>query len=385
MPCQLPPSKGFLPQADLHPAHVLSLLPTDPLTAERFCLVLTTDFSLVLVLGCGSDRFYGAGFQFSFDPQVVEQSWQLLRLRVQLTRPLLIPQLDCLVSQFPPVAPDYQMVTQFSRLLLQYLPEPVPLSARRSLPKKLPAKWKTPRSDKPLCSAAAPDVELLQALAHEIRTPLATIRTLTRLLLKRQGLAPEVISQLEGIDRECTEQIDRFNLIFRAVELETATAVSAPMPLTPVSVSEVLHHSVPRWQQQARRRHLTLDVQLPQQIPTIVSDPAMLDQALTGLIEQFTRNLPAGSQIQVQVLLAGNQLKLQLRCQSEDDTPLTPGLEKPMTRDIGHLLTFQPETGNLSLKLAVTKNLFQALGGKLTVRQHPHQGDVLTVYLPFRS
>jgi hypothetical protein len=51
---------------------------------------------------------------------------------------------------------------------------------------------------------------------------------------------------------------------------------------------------------------------------------------------------------------------------------------------------FQPETGCLSLNLEVTKNLFQALGGKLTVRQRSRrdplrgaqQEEVLTIFLP---
>jgi signal transduction histidine kinase len=34
------------------------------------------------------------------------------------------------------------------------------------------------------------------------------------------------------------------------------------------------------------------------------------------------------------------------------------------------------------LNLAVTKNLFQAIGGKLTVRQKAEQGKVLTIFLP---
>jgi signal transduction histidine kinase len=43
---------------------------------------------------------------------------------------------------------------------------------------------------------------------------------------------------------------------------------------------------------------------------------------------------------------------------------------------------FQPETGNLSLNMNVTKNLFQALGGKFVVRQKPEEGEVLTIFLP---
>jgi hypothetical protein len=43
---------------------------------------------------------------------------------------------------------------------------------------------------------------------------------------------------------------------------------------------------------------------------------------------------------------------------------------------------FQPETGSLSLNLDVTKHLFQALGGKLIVRQRPQEGEVMTIFLP---
>jgi signal transduction histidine kinase len=43
---------------------------------------------------------------------------------------------------------------------------------------------------------------------------------------------------------------------------------------------------------------------------------------------------------------------------------------------------FQPETGSLSLNLNVTKHLFQALGGKLIVRQRPQAGEVMTIFLP---
>ncbi len=43
---------------------------------------------------------------------------------------------------------------------------------------------------------------------------------------------------------------------------------------------------------------------------------------------------------------------------------------------------FQPETGCLTLNLNVTKHLFQALGGKLIVRQRPQAGEVMTIFLP---
>jgi len=350
---------------------VLPLLPGDPLGSEQFCLVLTAGFSLVMVLG--EDLTGASTFLFSFEPEVVEQAWQALRARVVLSCPhFLQKQLDALVEQYHPVAPDYRTVTQFSRLLLKHLPEA-----------EVARGWEQGASvESPLPSR--PDVELLQAFAHEVRTPLTTIRTLTRLLLKRKDLASNVLKRLEIIDHECTEQIDRMELLFRAAELESM--VKHPgTHLTATSLTQVLQQSIPRWQKQASRRNLTLDVVLPQQLPTVVSDPIMLDQVLTGLIENFTRSLPAGSHIQVQVIPAGDQLKLQLlpQPQPEESGEAAEQFPVPPTRkSLGPLLMFQPETGNISLNLTATKHLFQAIGGKLIVRQRLHQGEVLTIFLP---
>ncbi|HEY9711516.1 MAG TPA: sensor histidine kinase, partial [Oculatellaceae cyanobacterium] len=192
--------------------------------------------------------------------------------------------------------------------------------------------------------------------------------------------------RLEIIDHECTEQINRMELIFRAVELETTAAKRVPVNLTSMSLAQVFQHNIPRWQKQAARRNVTLDVVLPQKLPTVVSNPAMLDQVLTGLIENFTRSLPGGGHIQVQVTPAGDQLKLQFQSQSDSDKTRnsadSANSNCSTLKSIGQLLMFQPETGSLSLNLDVTKHLFQALGGKLIVRQRPQEGEVMTIFLP---
>ena len=387
----------------------LPLLAADPLASEPFCLAFTPNFGCIMTLG--EDAAGDPAFLFSFDPATVSEGWRLLQPRALLSGQESVNQIDAAIAQFPPPAPDYRLVMQFSRLLLQNLPDWTDLAnepyhkaraAKVQLNQQLtsrnqdktshPAKRRQPLPEHldsfPESASNHLDIELLQAVAHEVRTPLSTIRTLTRLLIKRKDLAPEVKKRLAAIDRECTEQIDRFGLIFRAVELETTPVKQAPICLTATSLDEVLQHSIPRWQQQASRHNLTLDVALPKQLPMVVSDPIVLDQVLMGLIETFTRNLPGGSDIRVQVMLAGNQLKLQLqsRPQAEDETLQAEDLNPPhfaeTAKPIGQILMFQPETGSLSLNLAVTKQLFQALGGRLLVRQRPNQGKVMTIFLP---
>ncbi|MDF5737487.1 MULTISPECIES: sensor histidine kinase [unclassified Nostoc] len=368
---------------------VLPLLPADPLGAEQFCLVFTDKFRLVLVLATHKNG--KKTFSFSFEPEVVQQAWRSLGARVMLANPEFFARLDALVQQHSPVAPDYHIVIEFSQLLLRELTEPEETGDKGDKEEKGDNEnnpcpiLRQSSVQVPNAQSQNPDVELLQAFAHEVRTPLTTIRTMTRLLLKRRDLDTGVINRLKVIDHECTEQIDRMELLFKAAELETtASAKSSKTQLTPMSLDQVLQQSIPRWEQAAHRRNLTLNVVLPQQLPTVVSNPIMLDQVLTGLIENFTRSLPSGSHIQVQVIPAGDQLKLQLSPQfgckdsNKTATPATP----PIRKALGQLLMFQPETGTISLNIAATKHLFQAIGGKLIVRQRPHYGEVLTIFLP---
>lgn len=366
-------------------ARTLPLLPNDPLAAEQFCLVLTPAMSLVMALGeCTQGE---PCFLFSFDPDVVAQGWRALRSRLALSQPESLEKLDAFYKAFPPSAPDYRVVARFSRLIMDYLPEPSLGTDSPQDAQPISAPELDPTLEQLTQTQHGADVELLQAIAHEVRTPLTTIRTLTRLLLKRKDLSADVLKRLDIIDQECTRQIDRFSLIFRAVELET-TNVKRPMtPLAPISLAQVLQQNVPRWQEQARQRNLTLDVTLPQKLPMVLADPTMLDQVLTGLIDRITVMLPPGSRILANVTLAGHQLKLQFQSQSSaeaDHNGHTHGCT-PTLKSIGEMLMFQPETGNLSLNLSVTKNLFQALGGKLTVRQKAPQGEILTVFLPLET
>jgi signal transduction histidine kinase len=373
---------------------VLPLLVADPLAKEQFCLVFTHHFQLVVVLA--EDEYGEKIFRFSFDPEVVKQAWQVLAARVMMVNPDWFGELAQKVSGYAEIQPDYRILMYFSQLLLAEIPEPEELRDTKGQTDLNGAKFRsTVMSGEKAVDAnyqdynqSRSDVELLQAFAHEVRTPLATILTITRLLLKQGDLPANTIKRLRMIEGECTEQIDRMELLFKAAELETSSATNFKgNQLTPMCLEQILQQSIPRWQHSASRRNLTLDVVLPQHLPTVVSNPNMLDRALTGLIENFTRSLPAGSRIQVEVILAGDQLKLQFLPLAESQngsTAATSPCTPPIRQALGQLLMFQPETGTISLNLNATKHLFQAIGGKLIVRQRPHIGDVMTIFFPLK-
>ncbi len=372
LPCRLSGSKSSVENNHNSSIISLPLFPNDPLTQEQFCLVFTANFSLLLLLGTNSQGL--PTFNFSFDPELIGQSWAILRSRLLLTNHHKLQHFDNLIEEFSSPIPDYRLVTQFSHNLLNNLPNLI----LQTKPEVIDIKTNNFKQTEELALNENPEFELLQALTHEIRTPLTTIRTLSKLLLKkRRNLAADIIKRIELIEQECTEQINRMELIFKAAELNNKNKKN--LQLVSISLEELFQQSIPKWQKQAERHNIILDFVLPQNLPQVITDPAMLEQVLTGIMEKFTRGLSMGGRIQVVISIAGNQLKLQLLSQGKYSC------NNPL-KSLGQLLMFQPETGSLSLNLDVTKNMFQALGGKLIIKQKQNRNkEVFTIFLPLNK
>jgi signal transduction histidine kinase len=228
--------------------------------------------------------------------------------------------------------------------------------------------------------AVSGELALLEALTHEVRTPLATIRTLIRSLLRRSDLPAVVRQRLEQIDGECSEQIDRFGLIFLAAELQRHPGSGQPLSDTELArtdLSLLLHQLEDLWQRQLGRRGLTLVLEIAADLPPVMSDPSRLETMLGGLMDRFSRSLPSGRQVRLRLQPAGSRLKLQLSS-DDPDSHEEDGAEASVQRPVGPVLSWNPATGSLQLSRQATQQLFHRLGGRLTERG----GSSLTVFFP---
>lgn len=390
---------------------VVPVMPRDSLKQEQFFVAISPAFSAV-ALKAAHPETGDRGVTFSFEPQVIRRVWRALRTRVQAVRQDSVDLWDAVLEDYPLLPPDYRVLSRFSSLLMMSahdrlpMPENHPEQQLFLMPPSLDSVEEIPqvripvgdtqsddtqpdgtaskehasrdRSSKPENASPEPlsESEFLQAIAHEVQTPLATIRTLTRLLLRRDDLTPLCRRYVENIERECTEQIDRFGLFFRATELDPDN-----IRLQATSLTELLQANQPRWTQHVERRGSTFELDIPEDSPSIVSDPNTLDAMLTGVIDRISRGAPAGSHIVAKIVQAGGQVKLQFQVNNDEFDCGDSHVPTPL-RALGQLLVVQPETGALSLSTSMTQQLFTALGAKFTVRQQPDCGETLTIYLP---
>ncbi len=354
----------------------ISLESDDILREEQFCLVFTDTFACVIVKTENENQ--DNQFYFSFSPETVNKAWYLLKARLIRDNDRNLNYIQKLVSKFSPCIPCYKIVSQFTTHLLKALKQSESTSEFSSKSNQETKVKNHSISLKKTPLPPYPELELLQALTHEIRTPLATIKTTTRLLKRKAKLSEDLTKYLDNIEQECNEQINRMELIFQAVEFESKPNHKPTVHLVNTCLENILNQSIAQWKKQAQRRNIVLDIVIPKKLPQIVSEPKILSQALGGLMERFIRNSPSGGDFKVVILPVGNQLKLQFLSEFNF-------YQSGNRKCLGKLLLFQPETGNLSLSNDVTKNLFQTLGGKLTIKQKPDQGEVLTIFLPLNN
>ena len=220
------------------------------------------------------------------------------------------------------------------------------------------------------------EAKLLRAISHEVRTPLATIRTLISSTLKKYNMDESMRNRLIQIDNECNEQIDRFGLIFNAAEL-VSNEVPLLNNLAKINLAEIFKKLEPVWNKQLNRRGISLKIDIPNQLPQILSDSEKLELMLSGLIDKNTRGLKEGSILILELRPAGQQLKLQLKVKKIDSENQDSQLSDNGS-DLGPVLNWNPQTGSLQLSQNATQKLLASLGGHVT-----HRRDTgLTVFFP---
>ncbi|BBC24598.1 histidine kinase [Pseudanabaena sp. ABRG5-3] len=327
---------------------VISIPKSDVLNQEWFCILVTETFSILVLSSPNSHSCL-----WSLHPQAIQTAIATLSPRIRRQEQQTLFQTK--LQQFPLTMPPYQIMARFGAILM----------AQSSIHQELPI-------------PEIQEVDIIKAITHEVRTPLTTIRMLVRSLKRRKDVSTEVKTRLDRVDAECTEQIERFNLIFEAAQLD-----SYPIMLEATQIEEILGDGFMRWQEHAGRRQISLEMILPTEIPAIYSNGLLLSQVLNGLVDRLVRSFPPDSHIQLILTSAGEYLKLQFQSQ----VPQQGGGDLPLLKAVGQWLMLQPETGTLSLSLPTTKTLLKALGGKLTVRMHSstaaYDGEILTIFLPF--
>jgi two-component system sensor histidine kinase KdpD len=217
---------------------------------------------------------------------------------------------------------------------------------------------------------------LLNAVSHDLRTPLASIIAAAGSLAERgqPWTEEQRIELAETIEQEA-RRLNR--IVGNLLDLSRLAAGGLQPDMGWYDLGALVDDVVGRLRSVTSAHRVVVDV--PESVPPVWLDALQIDQVLSNLVENAVKHTPPGTQITISAAVANRQLRLEVA-----DTG--PGIPEPA---LPHLFdSFFRGTGpgprprGTGLGLAVARRLVEAHGGTIWAENRASGGARFVVALP---
>ena len=238
------------------------------------------------------------------------------------------------------------------------------------------------RTEEELQNADRRKDEFLALLAHELRNPLAPIRT----GLEVMRLSGETPPSLQGVRSMMERQVGQMvRLIDDLLDVSRIASGKIELRRVATSLTELLQTSIEVHRPTIEAAGIQLTVDFPSQACVVDVDPTRFVQILSNVLHNASKFTPRGGRIRCSVapLRAGDVDRVAV---TVSDTGV--GISKDLLPTVFDMFTQadSPEQrvhGGLGIGLALARRLVEMHGGHITARSEgPGQGAAFTVTVP---
>lgn len=269
------------------------------------------------------------------------------------------------------------------------------------------------RSLRPVQESHQKQSQFIAAASHELRSPLAVIRSSAEALMNLHGpvgqdaatqedladpsgvtiqttserlpsgnpghMPPAALRLCRTIDRECVRMS---RLIQDMLLLASADAGTWSLELRPVDIDTLLLETYEAFLPLCRQNNIHLLLDLPADpLPQVLADPQRLTQILSVLLDNALTYTPEGKQITVQALPPARRQKALTIC-LWDEGPGIPDPEKERIFDRFYQADpSRQDKQHFGLGLCIARELAAMQGAQLTVHDGPGGGAMFRLGL----
>ncbi|MES2978116.1 MAG: ATP-binding protein [Pseudomonadota bacterium] len=220
--------------------------------------------------------------------------------------------------------------------------------------------------------------EFLATLAHELRNPLAPIRTGLDILKRHPEDGEMPRRARETMDRQLAHMV---RLIDDLMDISRITSGKIRLDRERLDVATAVNSALEIGQASVEARGHRLDVDLPAGPLEVMADPTRLAQAIGNLLNNAAKYTPPGGRIGVRVWREGDEAVIAV-----SDTGV--GIPADMLDKVFQLFTQVGRTldraqGGLGIGLYLVRTLVQLHGGSIAASSPgADAGTVFTVRIP---
>jgi len=229
---------------------------------------------------------------------------------------------------------------------------------------------------KPIAAADRMRTALLAAVSHDLRTPLASAKAAVTSLR-----TPDVDWDADDHDEllaTADESLDRLtHLVDNLLDMSRLQAGALSLFPRPAGLDEIVSRALDNLD----GRHAAagkISVDIPESLPEINVDPAILERVIVNLTENALRYSPAGKPPLLSASALGGRVELRVI----DRGPGIPEENRDRMFVPFQRLGDTDNTTGVGLGLALSRGLTEAMGGTLTAEETPGGGLTMTVSVP---
>jgi histidine kinase len=218
--------------------------------------------------------------------------------------------------------------------------------------------------------------QLIGDVSHELRTPLTAIKGSMEGLM--DGVLPENDETYMGIYREA-DRLQR--LVNDLQELSRVEAGAYELDLHPVDLLVVISAVVKRLELQFKEKGVLLEVDVPDDLPSIQADEDRIGQVLLNLVGNALQFTPSGGSVVVSAAQRNKEIKISV---SDTGIGISPeDIENIFTRFYRVDKSRSRAGGGSGIGLTISKYLVEAHGGRIWVESAGlDRGSTFTFSLP---
>ncbi|MFM9058118.1 MAG: sensor histidine kinase [Planctomycetaceae bacterium] len=217
--------------------------------------------------------------------------------------------------------------------------------------------------------------------AHELRGPLAAVRSAIEAALAHDRTAAEYRESLETVLEEARYLSKLTNGLLLLAESATE---HAPTTTTPVDLAEVVRQAASMFAGVAEERGISLDVNIPAERLAVAGDPGQLRQLVGNLLDNAIRFTPAGGRVTIGVARDTSDSRVVLTVRDTGEGIDARHLPRLFDRfyKIDSARSRIGDTRSGGLGLPICKAIVERHGGTIVVESRPAAGTLISASLP---
>lgn len=224
--------------------------------------------------------------------------------------------------------------------------------------------------------------EFVSVVAHEMRTPMTSIKGFVDLILL--GAAGDVNDQQRHFLSIVRSNVDRLAVLMGDfLDLSRIETGQLRLTLEPTSILDVLQSALDAVQDKIEAKDLELSVQASDKLPPVVADRDRLIQVLVNLITNACQYTYAGGQILIKVTQQDDTLQVTVT-----DTGIGISAEdqdQVFNRFFRAAHPLVQESVGSGLGLSIAKSIVETHGGRIWVDSQLGVGSTFAFCLPLEG